>query len=81
VGLLDEHLVALDWLLLVNQLESIKVIFCSMYSLADIVDIVSNELHVVQSKHFARGLKTTCEPIQYSGNYDGNDGEDVGDIY
>jgi hypothetical protein len=24
---------------------------------------------------------TTCEPIQYSGNYDGNDGEDVGDIF
>ena len=25
--------------------------------------------------------KFTYEPIQYSGNYDGNDGEDVGDIY
>jgi hypothetical protein len=28
-----------------------------MCSLADILDIISNKLHVVQSKHFARGLK------------------------
>ena len=26
-------------------------------------------------------FNSTCEPIQYSGNYDGNDGEDVGDIF
>ena len=26
-------------------------------------------------------MYNTCEPIQYSGNFDGNDGEDVGDIF
>ena len=57
VILLDEYLVTLGYLLLANQPESIKVIFYSTCSLADIVNILSNELHVVQPKDFARDLK------------------------
>ena len=55
VVLLDEQFVTLDQLLLVNQLESLKVTFSSMHVfIVDIVDIVSNDLHVVQSKNCPR---------------------------
>ena len=43
VVLLDEQFVTLGQLLLINQLESLKVMFSSMCSLVDIVDIVFND--------------------------------------
>ena len=58
VILFGEHLVTLGQLLLVDKLETLKVIDFSLCLLVDIVDIVSNGFHVVQSKQFPRDLKT-----------------------
>lgn len=47
VVILDEYLVTLGQFLLINQLDSIKVIFFSIFSLVDTVYIITDNLHVV----------------------------------
>ena len=47
-------------LLLVNQLELVTVIYLSMFSLVDIVEIIYNDVHAVQSNIDHGALNTSA---------------------